>query len=309
MAGATTTRIEPPPPARRRRLRWPDAVILAVVAALVAYTAHRTAAVLHYRWNWASIPPFLLRWDDEQQRWVTNLLLQGFFTTLRLSLWGIVLAAAIGTVMGLCRVGRSLFLRMLSRFYVELVRNIPPLVFIFIFYFFISSQIMPLLGVDALVQDASPTMLAVIGVLFGAPEQLSAFLSGLFCLAMFEGAYITEIVRAGIQSLDKGQWEASQALGLSRLRIMRHVILPQAVQRIAPPLAGQFISLIKDSSIISLISIQELTLSASQVATATTSIFESWITAALLYFALCFGCSLAFARLERRLSLAHGIQR
>ncbi|MFO1059087.1 MAG: amino acid ABC transporter permease [Dongiaceae bacterium] len=298
-----TTAMTPPAARRRYRLRWPDAVILAVVALLVGYTAHRTAAVLHYRWSWDAIPPFLLRWDEDERRWVTNLLLQGFFTTVRLSLWGIVAAAAIGMLMGLCRVSGSLFLRLLSRFYVELVRNIPPLVFIFIFYFFISSQIMPLLGIDDAMQDASPATLGVVEVLFGAPEQLSAFVSGLICLALFEGAYVTEIVRAGIQSIEKGQWEGGLAVGLTRLGTLRLVILPQAIQRITPPLAGQFISLIKDSSIVSLISIQELTLSASQVAISTTAIFESWITAALLYFALCFGCSLAFRRLERRLAL------
>lgn len=288
---------------RRRRLRWLDAIVIGAVVLFIAFIVYRVDSVLHYRWRWGSIPPFLFRWDEEEQRWVANLLVQGFLTTLRLSVWGIVLAAIIGTVMGMCRVSRQLFPRLLGRAYVELIRNTPPLVFIFIFYFFISSQIMPLLGLDAFVRDASPTTLAVIDWLFGTPAHLPAFVSGLICISMFEGAYVTEIVRAGIQSIEKGQWEASLGLGLSKYRTMRHVILPQAIQRMVPPLAGQFISLIKDSSIISLISIQELTLVAGQVAVATNGFFEAWITAAAMYFVLCFGCSRLFARLERRMRL------
>jgi polar amino acid transport system permease protein len=283
------------------RLGWIDLAVACAVLGLLAYTVHRIDSVLRYNWNWSSIPPFILRWDAEQHAWVANLLLQGFLVTLRLSIWGILVAALVGAAMGLCRTSRSLFLRMVSRSYVELIRNIPPLVFIFIFYFFISSQIMPLLGIDRFVQQASPATLAAIDLLFGAPQQFPAFVSGLICISLFEGAYVTEIVRAGIQSVEKGQWEASRALGLSKFRIMRQVIAPQAIQRIVPPLAGQFISLIKDSSIISLISIQELTFAASQVAIATTNIFEAWITAAAMYFVLCFACSLAFSRLEARM--------
>jgi len=291
------------PSQSRRKWHWLDAVVIGAVALFIAYVVYRVDSVLHYKWRWGSIPPFLIRWDVDEQRWIANLLVQGFLTTVRLSIWGIFLAAIIGTVMGLCRISRQLFPRWVGRAYVELIRNVPPLVFIFIFYFFISSQIMPLLGLDQLVRSASPKTLAVIDLLFGEPAQLPAFASGLICISMFEGAYVTEIVRAGIESIEKGQWEASRGLGLSKYRIMRHVILPQAIQRVVPPLAGQFISLIKDSSIISLISIQELTFAASQVAIATSGIFEAWITAAAMYFILCFACSLAFGRLERRLQL------
>ena len=288
---------------KRRKINWLDLAVLAALGLLVGYFAFRVNSVLNYKWNWSMIPQWVLRWDSEAESWVPNLLLQGFFTTLRLAAWGILIAAAIGLVMGLCRVSHNLFLRMVSRAYVELIRNIPPLVFIFIFYFFISSQIMPLLGVDALVRGASPETLAVLDVLFGSPALFTNFLSGLICLAMFEGAYVTEIVRAGIQSIDKGQWEAADGLGLTKVQVMRYVILPQAIQRIVPPLAGQLISLIKDSSIVSLISIQELTFLAIEVAVSTTRVFEIWITVAGMYFILCYGCALWFGRLEKRMAV------
>ena len=285
------------------RLGWIDLAVFAVLIAAVAYVWYRVDSVLEYRWDWSVIPHYLYRWDEEQQRWVANLLMQGLYTTIRLALWSIVLAAAIGVVFGIMRTSRRLFPRMLSRVYVELIRNVPPLVFIFIFYFFISSQIMPLLGIEEFIRGASPETLAWLEFLFGPPKLISNVLSGVICLAMFEGAYVTEIVRAGIQSIPKTQTEAGLSIGLSRLKLMRYVILPQAVQRVVPPLAGQFITLVKDSSIVSLISIQELTFLAIETAVSTTRVFEVWITVAGLYFCVCWLCALLFDWMERRMAV------
>ena len=287
----------------RSRLGWVDVAVFAALIAAVAYVWYRVDTVLEYRWDWAVIPHYLYRWDEEQQRWVANLLMQGLYTTIRLALWSIVLAAAIGVVFGIMRTSRRLFPRMLSRVYVELIRNIPPLVFIFIFYFFISSRIMPLLGIEEFIRNASPEILAWLEVLFGPPKLISNVISGIICLAMFEGAYVTEIVRAGIQSIPKTQTEAGLSIGLSRLQLMRYVILPQAVQRVVPPLAGQFITLVKDSSIVSLISIQELTFLAIETSVSTERVFEVWITVAGLYFAVCWSCALLFDWMERRMAV------
>lgn len=285
------------------RLNWIDIVVLLLIAVAVAFVAYRVNVVLKYQWGWNSIPGYILRYDEELESWVPNLLLQGFFTTIRLSIWASVLAAVIGVALGLCRTSHNMFLRMVGRAYVELIRNIPPLVFLFIFYFFLSSQIMPLFNLDGLVRDASPTTLSVVSFLFGPPKLLDNFVGGMIALAMFEAAYVAEIVRAGVQSIDKGQWEAAQATGLSRWDVLRFVILPQAIKRVVPPLANQFISLIKDSSIISLISIQELTFMAQDVVIATHRLFEVWIVTAAFYFVICFGFSLAFSRLEKRLQV------
>jgi polar amino acid transport system permease protein len=288
---------------RKPRLGWIDFTIFAVLIAAIVYVYYRVDTVLEYRWEWSIIPNYLYRWDEERQQWVANLLMQGLYTTIRLALWGIVLAAIIGVVFGIMRTSRRLFPRMLSRVYVELIRNIPPLVFIFIFYFFISSQIMPLLGIEEFVRHAPPETLAWMEVLFGPPPLISNVISGIICLAMFEGAYVTEIVRAGIQSIPKTQTEAGLSIGLSRLQLMRYVILPQAVQRVVPPLAGQFITLVKDSSIVSLISIQELTFLAVETAVSTTRMFEVWITVAGLYFCVCYFCALLFDWLERHMAV------
>lgn len=277
---------------------------LAVGLGLLAgagFLLYRLRTGLHYDWNWSVIPQYLFRYDAEKG-WVPNLLMQGFFTTLRLSLWSTLAAMTIGLVMGFLRVSRRFFVRLFAGLYVELIRNIPPLVLIFIFYYFISSQIMPLLGVDAFIRGRSESTRAVVGFLFASPRQLSTFLSALITLALFEGAYITEIVRSGIQSVDKGQWEASSALGFNRRQQMRHVILPQAARISLPPLAGQFISTIKDSAIVSVISIQELTFQGMELMAATYLTFEVWITVTALYLMLTLTCSLAVGRLEAYMS-------
>ena len=281
------------------RLGWVDAAVLTAVAVALGYVFHRVDAVLEYRWDWSAIPNSLYRWDEETGRWVPNLLMQGFFTTIRLAILSMIPAALFGAVFGVLRTGKRLFPRLVSRTYVELIRNIPPLVFIFIFYFFISSQIMPVLGVEDFVRRASPATLRSLELVFGPAALIPNVISGVICLAMFQGAYMTEIVRAGIQSIPKTQTEAGLSIGLSRWELWRRVILPQALRRVIPPLAGQFITLVKDSSILSLISIQELSFLAMETAVSTTRVFEVWITVAGLYFCLCSLLSLVFDRLEK----------
>jgi polar amino acid transport system permease protein len=294
-----------PPRARRARLTAVDFGLFVLVAAVIAYAAWRVNDVLVYRWDWPRVLNFVVDYDPARDAWVPNLLLLGLATTLRLAFWGTILATVIGVVMGFCRTSHNLALAIIARAYVELIRNIPPLVFIFIFYFFISSQIFPALGLDRIRPDAALVDNGFFTVAFGDPKLLSNFLSGMVCLALFEGAYVTEIVRAGIQSIEKGQWEAARAIGLTPFNVLRDVILPQAVRRILPPLAGQFITLIKDSAIVSLISVQELTFLANEVASSTTRVFETWITVGGLYFVVCYSFAVVFTRLEKRARRAH----
>ena len=289
-----------PPPIERRKLTKVDFTLFAGVIFLVIYAVYQVNDVLVYKWNWGRVTNFVIRFDKDSGTYVANLLLHGLATTLRLAVWGTVLATIIGLVMGYWRTCENLTLRIISRCYVELIRNIPPVVFIFIFFFFISSQIFPALGFDNINPDSPFVDNTIFRIMFGDPVLLSNFLAGMVCLAMFEGAYITEIVRAGIQSIPKGQWEASRAIGLSPFNVLRDIILPQALRKILPPLAGQFITLIKDSAIVSLISIQELTFLATEVAASTTKVFETWILVGAMYFVLCYGFALLFAWLERR---------
>ena len=298
-------RNSPPPASGRRRLSIVDWALFGFLAAILLYAGYRINDVLVYDWNWTRVLGFVVRFDADTGSWLPNLLLQGLATTLRLAFWATILATIIGVIMGYWRTSRNLTLRIISRCYVELIRNIPPIVFIFIFYFFIASQIFPALGLDDIKRDSALVSNPVFTFFFGAPSLLSNFLAGTLCLALFEGAYITEIVRAGLQSVDKGQWEAARAIGLSPFNVLRDVVMPQAVRKILPPLAGQFITLIKDSAIVSLISIQELTYLATEVASSTTKVFETWILVAGMYFMLCYSFAVLFARLERRAKRSH----
>ena len=283
---------------RKTKITFLDITLFFLLLAVAIYILHRVKVGLHYNWDWGSIPQYLFRYDEESKRWVANILVQGLFTTIRLSVWSTILATFIGTVIGLCRLSKSLFSRLIGRTYVELIRNLPPLVLIFIFYFFLADQIMTSIGVDEFVKSRSENIQALLTFLFAPPPLFSAFLSALITLGLFEGAYIAEIVRAGVQSIERGQWEASHALGLSWWQQMRYVILPQATQRILPPLAGQFISTIKDSAIVSVISIQELTFQGMELMSATYLTFEVWITVTALYFILTMALSLSVERLE-----------
>lgn len=287
---------------RAPRLTKLDLALLAALCAGAVWLGWRIVNLENYRWNWAPIPQYFLRWDSATGAWVTNILLEGFFTTMRLTLFGMVVATALGFLIGVARISRDPAIRLIARGYVELMRNTPPLVIIFVIYFFVTSQIVPLIGLEAWVNTLSPGTRAVVTFLFGDPRLIENFFAGLLCLALFEAAYIAEIIRAGIESIPKGQWEASSALGLSRRQTLQKVILPQAVARTVPPLCNQFVSLVKDSSIVSLVSIQELTFMATDIAVSTQRVYEVWLTVAAMYFAVCFALALAFARLERRMA-------
>jgi polar amino acid transport system permease protein len=284
---------------RLPRIHPLDFLILVILVIVGAYLIHRVRAVLDYRWNWGLIGEYLLRYDPQSGRWVPNLLLQGLFTTIRLSVWSTLLAALVGAVMGLWRVSSSLFKRLVGTSYVGVVRNLPPLVWVFVFYYFVSDQIMPLLGVDDLVRSLPVPHQELLALVLAPPAQMTAFVSAVITLGLYEGAYITEIVRAGVESIERGQWEAAYSLGFSWWQQMRRIILPQALQRILPPLVGQFISTIKDSAIVSVISISELTFQGLQLMASTYLTFEIWITIGVLYGMLTLGCSLAAGKLEK----------
>ena len=283
---------------KKAKFRLLDLFLACAILVALGYAAYRINTHLHYKWDWASVPQFLLRFDEESGGWVANVLLFGLYNTIRLSLWGTFLATLIGTVMGLCRVSHNLFSRLIGRTYVELVRNVPPLVLIFIFYYFLSGQVMAAVGIDSFLAARSQGFQEAVALFLAPPSMFSAFVSALITLAIFEGAYITEIVRAGIESIEKGTWEAAYALGLSRWQQLRYVILPLAAQRILPPLAGQFISTIKDSAIVSVISIPELTFQGMELMSATYLIFEVWIVITALYLLLTLSLSLAIERWE-----------
>lgn len=203
--------------------------------------------------------------------WRMGPLLDGFFTTIWISVVASVLGLIIGLIAGLMKISKNFAVRNLSTIYIELIRGTPLLVQIYIAYFFI-----------------------------GAVFDLHRNVCGIGALALFAGAYVAEIIRAGIQAIPRGQMEAARSLGMSMPQAMTEIILPQAFRRILPPLSGQFISLIKDSSLVSVIAITELTKRTKEAVSSSFLTFELWLVAAAMYLIITSVLSQFVFYLERR---------
>ena len=214
-------------------------------------------------------------------KWRVGILLQGLWLTLKVSFIAILFGIAIGLFAGLARISKNPALKWSAISYIELIRGSPLLVQIFIWYFVLGTLVNTLLR-----QQGIPL--------------IPPLWFGVAALATFTGAYVAEMVRAGIQSISRGQTEASRSLGMTYVQSMVHVILPQALRRILPPLAGQFISLIKDSSLLGIIAIRELTKATREVVTTSLQPFELWFVCALLYLVLTFSLSMLLQYVERR---------
>ncbi len=222
-----------------------------------------------YYWQWFRIPKYLYEFDDG--RFIAGPILKGLKITLNLTWISLILTYIIGLVTALMRLSNSLLARGIARVYLEITRNTPLLVQIFFIYFVVA----PILDIDR-------------------------FVAGVLALSLFEGSYASEIYRSGIVAVNKGQWEASYTLGLSTYQNYRYIILPQAIRRILPPLTSQAVSLIKDSSLVSVIAIYEMTMQANEIASETFLVFEIFFTIAAIYLVLTITLSQIVAYLERR---------
>ena len=226
-------------------------IIVCLAAAVVVSGYHH----IDYNWQWYRVRPYLFSF--EQGQFVNGLLLDGLVITLKISGLGLVFSLVAGTVSALARLSPFPVLRAMSFAYVELIRNTPLLIQIFVIYFVIS----PVLD-------------------------MSAFCSAVTALSLFEGAYSSEIIRSGIINIPKGQIEAAKSVGLPPSIIYTRVIIPQMLPRTLPMLAGQGVSLIKDSALVSTISIYDLTMQGQKIVSETFLTFEIWFTVAFCYLVI-----------------------
>ncbi len=201
------------------------------------------------------------------------LLLAGAGITVQITAMSVALGLLIGCLVGIARLCMIKPLRYLSGIYVDFIRGTPLLVQIFIVYF------------------ALP---AIIG------RRVDPFFAAISACSINSGAYIAEIFRGGIQSIDKGQMEAGRSLGMSWAQTMRYVIMPQAFKRIIPPLGNEFIAMLKDSSLVSVIGFEELTRRGQLIIARTYASFEIWMAVAIIYLIMTFAVSRLVAVLERR---------
>ena len=277
------------------RWRKSDLLVLLLVCAAAVWLLARARGV-SYNWDWGAVGGYLIA-PDGDGGFGAGLMMEGLLTSLRLLLWGGLIAIIAGLAAALAALSPVAGLRWLALIYVESLRNLPPLVFMFIFYFFVSAHILGGGALAGLLPDGDSI---IVRVLIGEPRLAENFIGGALCLGVFEGAFFAEVFRAGISGVSRGQWDGARSVGLGGWQTLRLIILPQAARKIAAPAAGQTVLLIKDSAILSVISVEELAFSAQETAVSTQQVFEVWITASVFYFALCWPLLLAAAALEKR---------
>ncbi len=217
-----------------------------------------------------------------------NMLLTAMGRTLLLAFLGLVFACILGMIFGLLSVLKNKACNIISNIFVFVIRGVPMIVLAFFIYFGIPYLINTILG-------------------FGGGFTLSALQAGTICLALNCGAYMAEIIRAGIQSVDIGQMEAGRSLGLPYWKTMRKIILPQAIRTMIPSIINQFIITVKDTSILSVIGFPELVLAAKQVQANTFKAFETWTIVGIMYLIVITILSYLAKLVERRMN--RGINR
>ncbi len=216
----------------------------------------------------------IFRWDIMFKS--LPILGQGLIMTLQLTIISVFIGIILGTIFGLMRVSKNKVLYIISSAYVDFFRGTPLLVQIFLVY----------MGLPQLL---------------GFP--LDRFPAAIAALALNSGAYFAEIVRGGIQSIDKGQWEAARSVGMNYSQMMRYIILPQAFKKIIPPLGNEFIAMLKDSSLVAVISLEELLRKGQLIITRTFRPFEIYLAVAILYLILTTLISRFVSYTERRLDI------
>ena len=255
-----------------RNTRQIGSAVLAFI--VIGWLIWRGAAAMEYNWQWYRVQPFFYRIVDGEFIW--GPLYWGLLETLKLAIVSGVLAILIGFITAFARMSNSRAGGLIATWYLEAIRNTPLLVQLFLFYFVLA----PIFGIDR-------------------------FWSGVLCLSFFEGSFAAEIIRGGIQGVDRGQFEASDSVGLTVKDKYRYIIVPQAMPLILPPLTGLLISLIKHSAIVSVIAVSELTTTGLNLISDTFMAFEIWFIIAGIYLVLTISLSMAVGQLEKKMNVAH----
>ncbi|MDP5218536.1 amino acid ABC transporter permease [Ruegeria sp. 2205SS24-7] len=243
--------------------------IYAIIVGLIAYGAYTGAQGMGYNWQWYRVPQFLYRNTEVGFEWGEIPI--GLVATIKLSVTAFLLATAIGLLVALLRLSGLVIGAAVAVGYLELIRNIPLLVLLYLFYY-------------------------VLGPIFGFDRYFASILT----LAVFHSALISEILRAGINAIPAGQWEAAKSIGMSPYQTYLYIILPQSVRFMLPPMTGEVVHLIKSSAIVSVIAVAELTTFGRNIISDTYMSFEIWFTIALVYLVVTLILSIGVSHLEKK---------
>lgn len=244
-------------------------VIYLGVMALIVYGSYAGAQNMGYNWQWSRVPQFLYSFTDDGFQ--PGEMIIGLGLTLKLSGTAFLLATALGLLIALLRLSGLVVGTAVAIGFLEFIRNIPLLVLLYLFYY-------------------------VLGPIFG----LDRYLASVLTLAVFHAALISEILRAGINAVAIGQWEAAKSIGMTKGQTYRYIILPQSVRFMLPPMTGEVVHLVKSSAIVSVIAVAELTTIGRNIISDTFLSFEIWFTVAMIYMAVTLVLSVGVSFVERR---------
>jgi len=239
------------------------------IMGLIVWAALNGAESMGYNWQWYRIPQYFYVITDDGFVW--GEISKGLVATIILSAIAFALALALGLLIALLRLSGLVVGQAVAVGFLEIVRNTPLLVLLYLFYY-------------------------VLGPIFGMDRNTASIL----CLAVFHAALISEIFRAGINAVSKGQWEAAATIGLTRAQAYRLVVLPQAVKLMLPPMTGEIVHMVKSSAIVSVIAVAELTTIGRNIISDTYMSFEIWFTIAAVYMVITLALSVLMSRLEAR---------
>lgn len=243
-----------------------------VIIFTIVWSAYAGAQAMGYNWQWYRIPKYFYTLTEDGFQWGEIAI--GLVKTIQLSVTAFVFATIIGLIIAILRLSRLVVGRAMAVVFLEFVRNTPILVLLYLFYY-------------------------VLGPIF----DLDRYVASILCLSVFHAALISEIIRAGINAVPSGQWEAAKSIGLTETQAYRYVALPQSIKLMLPPMTGEVVHLIKSSAVVSVIAVAELTTIGRNIISDTYMSFEIWFTIAAVYMIVTLALSVGVSRLEEKFSV------
>ena len=247
-------------------------IIYVVVIGFIISSAYNGSQAMGYNWQWYRIPQYFYTFTDDGFQWGEIVI--GLLKTVELSLTAFLLSLLLGLLVALLRLSDLIARRAIAIVFLEIVRNTPLLVLLYLFYY-------------------------VMGPIF----DLDRYVASILCLGVYHGAMISEILRAGIRAVPVGQWDGAKSIGMSNPQLYRYIILPQSIRFMLPPLTGEAVNMIKSSAIVSVIAVAELTTIGRNIISDTYMSFEIWFTIAVVYLIVTLILSIGISFVERHFAV------
>lgn len=239
-----------------------------MVVGAICYSAYNGSKAMGYNWQWYRVPQYLYTFTEDGFQWGEISI--GLVKTIELSLLAFLLAIAVGLLVAVLRLSGLVIGSAIAVVFLEIVRNTPLLVLLYLFYY-------------------------VLGPIF----DLDRFTASVLCLAVYHSALISEIFRAAITAVPRGQWEGAASIGMTTMQSYRYVVLPQSIRFMLPPMTGEMVNMIKSSAIVSVIAVAELTTIGRNIISDTYMSFEIWFTIAAVYLVVTVLLSIGASQVER----------